>query len=236
MKILYKRTKKEKAPSISLIRGECSALALGRVGQVGRVRPVRSVQEPILIRAPFAFFVSFRGLKTSIGFPLFSSHKRLKIEHERERANKLAFLLADTIRLSADFLIASADRIRKPADTIRKKTKRVKKLFTKNTRKERGFLIKSAPLAGFCTTFPFQGSKKGSQNSADGAEGSFSQGFREIAPVKFSERFRNYRISPTSLTLRKGYCRFCLSDSMRAKSLSTASSSAIFFSTHTLPR
>lgn len=131
----------------------------------------------------------------------------------------------------------AVDRQNKEASGYNKETdEEGKETFHKNTRKERDFLIKSAPLAGFRTTFPFQGSKKGSQNSADGAEGRFSQGFREIAPVKFSECFRSYRISPTSLTLRKGYCRFCLSDSMRAKSLSTASSSAIFFSTHTLPR
>ena len=153
----------------------------------------------------FAPFVLLRGLKTSIDFLLFPSHKRLKIEHERERAKKATFLCADFLIASAGTIRLSADRIRKPADTIRKLTKRVKKLFTKNTRKERDFLIKSAPLAGFRTTFPFQGSKKGSQNSADGAEGRFSQGFRETAPVKFSERFSNYRISPTSLTLQKGY-------------------------------
>ena len=178
----------------------------------------------------------FRGLKTSIEFPLFPSHEDHKSAHERERAKKATFLCADFLIASAGTIRLSADRIRKPADTIRKLTKRVKKLFTKNTRKERDFLIKSAPLAGFRTTFPFQGSKKGSQNSADGAEGRFSQGFRETAPVKFSECFRSYRISPTSLILRKGYCRFCLSDSIRAKSLSTASSSVMFFSTHTLPR
>ena len=175
----------------------------GRTSRTGQTSPI--CPRTNTDSCSFAPFVLLRGLKTSTDFLLFPSHKRHKIAHERERANKLAFLLADTIRLSADFLIASADRIRKPADTIRKLTKRVKKLFTKNTRKERDFLIKSAPLAGFRTTFPFQGSKKGSQNSADGAEGRFSQGFRETAPVKFSERFRNYRISPTSLTLRKGY-------------------------------
>ena len=175
----------------------------GRTSRTGQTSPIcpRTNTDSF----SFAPFVKIRGLKLSTDFLLFPSHKRLKIEHERERANKLAFLLADTIRLSADFLIASADRIRKPADTIRKMTKRVKKLFIKNTRKERDFLIKSAPFAGFCTTFPFQGSKKGSQNSADGAEGRFSQGFRETAPVKFSECFRSYRISPTSLPLRKGY-------------------------------
>ena len=117
-------------------KGECSDLALGRVGQVGRGRPVRSVQEPIQIRAPFAPFVLLRGLKLLTDFLLFPFHKRHKIAHERERANKLAFLLADTIKLSADFLIASADTIRKFTNTIRKLTERTKKLFTKKERKK----------------------------------------------------------------------------------------------------
>ena len=206
----------------------------GRTSRTGQTSPI--CPRTNTDSCSFAPFVLLRGLKTSTDFLLFSSHKRHKIAHERERAKKVTFLCADFLIASASTIRLSTDRIRKPADTIRKMTKRVKKLFTKNTRKERDFLIKSAPLAGFRTTFPFQGSKKGSQNSADGAEGRFSQGFRETAPVKFSEHFRSHRISPTSLTLRKGYCRFCLSDSMRAKSLSTASSSAIFFSTHTLPR
>ena len=193
----------------------------GRTSRTGQTSPICPRTNTDL--CSFAPFVLLRGLKLSTDFLLFPSHKA-------------TFLCADFLIASAGTIRLSADSIRKPADTIRKLTKRVKKLFTKNTRKERDFLIKSAPLAGFRTTFPFQGSKKGSQNSADGAERRFSQGFRETAPVKFSEYFRSYRISPTSLTLRKGYCRFCLSDSMRAKSLSTASSSAIFFSTHTLPR
>ena len=76
-----------------------------------------------------------RGLKTSTYFLLSPSYERLKSAHERERANKLAFLLADTIRLLADSLIASADRIRKPADTIRKLTERIRMVFAKNGRK-----------------------------------------------------------------------------------------------------
>ena len=42
-------------------KGECSDLALGRVGQVGRVRPVRSVQEPIQIRVLSLFSCPFVG-------------------------------------------------------------------------------------------------------------------------------------------------------------------------------
>ena len=77
----------------------------------------------------------FRGLKTSTDFPLFPSHEGHKFAHERERANNLPFLRADTIRLLADFLIASANRIRKPADTIRKPTNRIRRVFSKNGRK-----------------------------------------------------------------------------------------------------
>lgn len=76
-----------------------------------------------------------RGLKTSTKFPLFPSHESHKSAHEKERANNLPFLRADTIRLLADFLIASANRIRKPADTIRKPTNRTRRVFSKNGRK-----------------------------------------------------------------------------------------------------
>ena len=74
----------------------------------------------------FASFVNIRGLKTSIEFPLFSSHEALQSSHERERTNNSAFLRVDfliasasTIRMSADRIRKSADTIRKPADTIR---------------------------------------------------------------------------------------------------------------------
>ena len=80
--------------------------------------------------------MSFRGLKTSIGFPLFPAHEVHKAAHERESANNVSFSRINTIRLSADFLIAFADRIRKSADTIRKLTERTKKLFTKKERKK----------------------------------------------------------------------------------------------------
>lgn len=79
----------------------------------------------------------FRGLKTSIEFPLFPSHESHKSAHERERANSPTLLRADTIRLLADFLIASANRIRKSADTIRKLTNRKRRVFSKNGRKNR---------------------------------------------------------------------------------------------------
>ena len=78
----------------------------------------------------------FRGLKTSIEFPLFPAHEAHKAAHERESANNVSFSRINTIRLSADFLIAFADRIRKSADTIRKLTERTKKLFTKKERKK----------------------------------------------------------------------------------------------------
>ena len=78
----------------------------------------------------------FRGLKTSIEFPLFPAHEAHKAAHERENANNVPFSRINTIRLSADFLIAFADRIRKSADTIRKLTERTKKFFTKNERKK----------------------------------------------------------------------------------------------------
>ena len=68
--------------------------------------------------------MNIRGLKTSIEFPLFPSHEAHKAAHERERANNIPLLRADTIRLLADFLIALANRIRKSADTIRKPTHR----------------------------------------------------------------------------------------------------------------
>ena len=80
--------------------------------------------------------MSFRGLKTSIEFPLFPSHEAHKAAHERESANNVSFSRINTIKLSADFLIAFADRIRKSADTIRKLMERTKKLFTKNERKK----------------------------------------------------------------------------------------------------
>jgi hypothetical protein len=80
--------------------------------------------------------VSFRGLKTSIEFPLFPAHEAHKAAHERESANNVPFSRINTIKLSADFLIASADTIRKSIDTIRKLTERIKTLFTKNERKK----------------------------------------------------------------------------------------------------
>ena len=121
--------------------GECSVLVLGWGRPVGRIGPSRTgPTSPTRPRAhadscSFAPFVPFRGLKTSIEFPLFPSHEAHKAAHERERANNSAFLRADTIRLSADSLIASADSIRKPADTIRKMTKRIRKIFIKSSRK-----------------------------------------------------------------------------------------------------
>ena len=80
--------------------------------------------------------MSFRGLKTSIEFPLFPAHEAHKAAHERESANNVPFSRINTIKLSADFLIASADTIRKSIDTIRKLTERIKTLFTKNERKK----------------------------------------------------------------------------------------------------
>ena len=107
----------------------------GRTSRTGQTSPI--CPRTNTDSCSFAPFVLLRGLKTSTDFLLFPSHKRLKIEHERERAKKATFLCADFLIASAGTIRLSADRIRKPADTIRKKTKRVKKLFTKNTRRER---------------------------------------------------------------------------------------------------
>ena len=79
--------------------------------------------------------MKIRGLKISTDFLLFPSHKRLKIEHERERAKKATFLCADFLIASAGTIRLSADRIRKPADTIRKLTERIRMVFAKNGRK-----------------------------------------------------------------------------------------------------
>lgn len=52
MKILHKRTKKEKALFLSLMRGEVQFFDLGLVGQVrllGRVRAIRPVKEAIAV-------------------------------------------------------------------------------------------------------------------------------------------------------------------------------------------
>jgi len=87
--------------------------------------------------------VSFRGLKTSIEFPLFSSHEAHKAAHERESANNVPFSRINTIRLSADFLIAFADRIRKSADTIRKLTGRIRPQTSRKMRKSAVFEVKN---------------------------------------------------------------------------------------------
>ena len=80
----------------------------------------------------FAPFVPFRGLKTSIEFPLFPSHERHKSAHERKRANNSAFLRVGFLIASASIIRLSADSIRKPADRIRKLTKRIRKIFIKD--------------------------------------------------------------------------------------------------------
>ena len=80
----------------------------------------------------FAPFVLFRGLKTSIEFPLFPSHEALQSSHERERANNSPFLCVDFLIASASTIRLSVDSIRKPAETIRKMTKRIRKIFIKN--------------------------------------------------------------------------------------------------------
>ena len=80
----------------------------------------------------FAFFVLFRGLKTSTEFPLFPSHEALQSSHERERANNPILLRVDFLIASASTIRLSADSIRKSADTIRKMTKRIRTIFIKN--------------------------------------------------------------------------------------------------------
>ena len=96
----------------------------------------------------------FRGLKTSIEFPLFPSHEGHKILHERERANSPTLLHANTIRMSASFLIASANKIRKPADTIRKPTERIRRIFSKNGRKNQKSSRKLPLFQDFARFFP----------------------------------------------------------------------------------
>ena len=66
-------------------------------------------------------------------------------------------------------------------------------------------LIKFAPLAGFHATFLFQGNKKGLRKSADCANWRFSQEFRKITSVNFSENFRNCRTGHISQTSRRFY-------------------------------
>ena len=83
----------------------------------------------------FAFFVLFRGLKTSIEFSLFPSHEALQSSHKKERANNPILLRVDFLIASASTIRLSADSIRKPADTIRKMTKRIRKIFIKSSRK-----------------------------------------------------------------------------------------------------
>ena len=83
----------------------------------------------------FAFFVLFRGLKTSIEFSLFPSHEAHKAAHERERTKNSTLLCVGFLIASASTIRLSADSIRKPADTIRKMTKRIRKIFIKSSRK-----------------------------------------------------------------------------------------------------
>lgn len=127
----------------------------------------------------------FRGLKTSIEFPLFPSHESHKFAHERERANNLPFLHTDTIRLLADFLIASANRIRKPADTIRKSTNRTRRFFSKNGRKKSKKLTKTPAFSRFRSIFPARENKNAAKILAESKEESLSQIFRERHLVKF---------------------------------------------------
>ena len=80
-----------------------------------------------------------------------------------------------------------------------------KDTFHQKRPKKRGFLMKSSPLAGFHATFLFQGNKKGLRKSADCANWRFSQEFRKIAPVNFSEDFRSCRTGHISRTSRRFY-------------------------------
>ena len=107
--------------------------------QTGRISPTCLTSltrpRPNTDSCSFAFFVLFRGLKTSIEFLFFPSHESHKSAHERERANISAFLRVDFLIASASTIRLSADSIRKPADTIRKMTDRLRRFFTKSSRK-----------------------------------------------------------------------------------------------------
>ncbi|MBB3702202.1 hypothetical protein FHS60_000655 [Alloprevotella rava] len=124
-----------RAPSISPIRGGVLGFGsrTGRTSRTGQTSPI--CPRTNTDSCSFAPFVLLRGLKLSTDFLLFPFHKRLKIEHERERAKKATFLCADFLIASAGTIRLSADRIRKPADTIRKLTERIRMVFAKNGRK-----------------------------------------------------------------------------------------------------
>ena len=133
--------RKEKAPSISPIRGSAQ-LGFSDKSDWSDLSDLSDPSEPHADSCSFAPFVNIRGLKTSIEFPLFSFQEAHKAAHERERANNFLFSRANTIRLLVDFLMASADSIRGPADSIRKSasairllTEMIRRFFIKNDRK-----------------------------------------------------------------------------------------------------
>ena len=150
IKILHKRNRERESPLHLPHEGECTVLVLGRVGLVGLVRglnlrqvgPVWLVREPKLSTPPYGG--GGEGLKISIIFLLFSSHKRHKSSHKRERANNPAFLSTNILIASADTIRAPANRIRKPADTIRKLTKRYRRILGKIRPKMKEKLWKTA--------------------------------------------------------------------------------------------
>ena len=152
----------------------------------------------------FAFFVLFRGLKTSIEFPLFSSHEALQSSHERERANNSTFLRVDFLIASASTIRLSADSIRKSADTIRKLMDRIRRFFIKSSRKS----VKNPRNLHFPQDFvrfyPPAKSKMPQRFWQKAKRRAFLNFSEEGLLSILGEVFRSHRTSRTSRTSRKG--------------------------------
>ena len=152
----------------------------------------------------FAFFVLFRGLKTSIEFPLFPSHESHKSAHERERANISAFLRVDFLIASASTIRLSADSIRKPADTIRKMMKRIRKIFIKNGLKSTKISQNFHFLQDFARFYPPAKSKMPQRFWQKAKRRAFLNFSEEGLLSIFQEVFRSHLTGRTSRTSRKG--------------------------------
>ena len=153
---------------------------------------------------PFAFFVSFRGLKTSIEFLFFSSHEAHKATHERERANNSIFLCVGFLIASASTIRLSADSIRKPADTIRKMTKRIRKIFIKSSRKNTKISQNLHFPQDFARFYPPTKSKMLQRFWQKAKRRAFLNFSEEGLLSIFEEVFRSHRTSRTGRTSRKG--------------------------------
>ena len=152
----------------------------------------------------FAPFVLFRGLKTSIEFPLFPSHEALQSSHERERANNSPFLCVDFLIASASTIRLSADSIRKPADTIRKMTKRIRKIFIKNGLKSKKIPQNLHFPQDFARFFPPAKSKMPQRFWQKAKRRAFLNFSEEGLLSIFGEVFRRHWTSRTGRTSRKG--------------------------------